>query len=226
MLIYRPSKPGVKVHLNSPIEPKWEYPLSKVKTEKMIHEKRGSIPTVILRIAGVYDDDCHSIPISQQIQRIYEKELESHLFSGDLSHGAAYVHMEDLINAIRLCVEKRKSLGTESVFIISESETLSYEQMQNQIGQLLYGRPWRTFSVPKWFAKIGAFLQNLIPFKKKSFIKPWMIDLADDHYEMDISDAEKGLGWQPEKSVQGTLPKMIERLKTDPAQFYRDNNLK
>ncbi|HSX11877.1 MAG TPA: NAD(P)-dependent oxidoreductase [Rhabdochlamydiaceae bacterium] len=225
MLIYKPSVPGKKIHLNSPIEPKWEYPLSKVKTEQMIHEKRGSIPTVILRIAGVYDDDCHSIPISQQIQRIYEKQLESHLFSGDLSHGAAYVHMHDLIDALALCVEKRKTLPKESVFIISEAETLSYKEMQNQIGQLLFGKPWKTWSVPKWFAKLGAWAQNLLPFKKKSFIKPWMIDIADDHYEMDISDAEKGLGWRPQRSVRGTLPKIIQRLKSDPAQFYRDNNL-
>ncbi len=226
MLIYEPSRPGVKIHLNSQINPKWEYPLSKVKTEKIIHEKRGNIPTVILRIAGVYDDDCHSIPISQQIQRIYEKQLESHLFSGNLSHGAAYVHMDDLISAIRLGVEKRKMLPPESVFIISESETLSYQEMQNQIGMHLYGKPWKTFSVPKWFAKLGAWIQNLLPFKKKSFIKPWMIDLADDHYEMDISDAEKALGWRPTHTVAETLPKMIQRLKSDPAQFYRDNILK
>ncbi len=226
MLIYKPTLPGRKIHLNSPIEPKWEYPLSKVKTEQLIHEKRGKISTVILRIAGVYDDDCHSIPISEQIQRIYEKQLEGHLFSGDLTHGAAYVHMDDLIAALKQCVDKRKLLPEETVFIISESETLSYQEMQNQIGQLLYGKPWKTWSVPKWFAKMGAWAQNLIPFKKKSFIKPWMIDLADDHYEMDISEAKKSLGWEPERSVKGTLPKIIQRLKNDPAQFYRDNNLR
>lgn len=226
MLIYAPSRPGVKIHLDSPIVPKWEYPLSKVKTEQMIHEKKGNIPTVILRIAGVYDDSCHSIPISQQISRIYEKQLESHLFSGDLSHGAAYVHMDDLISSIRLCVEKRKQLDPEAVFIVSEPETLSYDQMQKEIGILIYGKPWWTFSVPKWFAKIGASLQNLLPTKKKSFIKPWMIDLADDHYEMDISETQIKLGWRPSHSVKTTLPKMIEKLKKDPNQWYIDNGLR
>lgn len=226
MLIYEPSSPGVKIHLDSPIKPKWEYPRSKVETEKLIHEKRGEIHTVILRIAGVYDDDCHSIPISQQIQRIYEKQLESHLFSGDLSHGAAYVHMDDLINSIRLCVEKRKQLPEESVFIISEPETLSYGEMQRQIGMLTYGKPWKTLRVPKWFAKIGAFMMNLLPFGKKSFIKPWMIDLADDHYEMDISESIKGLGWRPTNTVEKTLPKMIDKLKSNPEQWYKINGLK
>jgi nucleoside-diphosphate-sugar epimerase len=225
MLIYAPSKPGVKIHLDSRIAPKWEYPLSKVKTEQMVHEKRGAVPSVMLRIAGVYDDLCHSIPISQQIQRIYEKQLESHLFAGELTHGAAYVHMDDLIEAIRLCVEKRAKLPQEAVFIISEPKTLSYLEMQRRIGELLFGAPWKTISVPKWFAKCGAFLQNLIPFKKKSFIKPWMIDLADDHYEMDISDAEKALGWHPKKSVGSTLPQMIQQLKNDPDKFYSNNNL-
>lgn len=213
MLIYKPSRPGVKIHLDSEIAPKWEYPRSKVETEKLIHEKKGKIPTVILRIAGVYDDECHSIPISQQIQRIYEKQLESHLFSGDLTHGAAYVHMQDLIQAIYLCVEKRGQLPREAVFIISEPFTLSYAEMQKQIGQLLYGKPWKTWRVPKWFAKIGAALMGLLPLGKKSFIKPWMIDLADDHYEMDISESIKGLSWRPSHTVEKTLPRMIEELK-------------
>jgi UDP-glucose 4-epimerase len=60
----------------------------------------------------------------------------------------------------------------------------------------------------------------------QSFIKPWMIDLADDHFEMDSSKAKKLLGWQPKHSLRETLPKMIKKLKDDPKAFYKVNKLK
>ncbi|MCI0382279.1 MAG: NAD(P)-dependent oxidoreductase [Chlamydiae bacterium] len=225
MLIHAPCEIGEKINEDSPIVPKWEYPRSKVETEKLMHEEHGSIPIVILRIAGVYDDECHSIPISQQIQRIYENQLESHVYPGNLDHGAAFIHMEDLLESILLTVEKRGELPPETTLIIGEPDTLSYGEMQKEIGRLIFHKDWKTFSVPKWFAKIGAWAQSLLPFGKKSFIKPWMIDLADDHYSLDISKAQNILGWQPMHSVRTVLPKMIEELKKDPKAWYAKNGL-
>jgi nucleoside-diphosphate-sugar epimerase len=52
-----------------------------------------------------------------------------------------------------------------------------------------------------------------------------MIDLADDHYELDISKAKKYLNWQPKRSVEQTLPIMIAELKKDPEHWYEINQL-
>lgn len=225
MLIHAPTLPGKPITEESPIAPTWDYPLSKVHTEELIHEERGSMPTVLFRIAGVYDNQCHSIPISHQIQRIYEKQLESHFFSGDIHHGAAFTHMDDVVDAIALAVEKRGELPPETPLLIGEPKTLSYDQLQRQISHLLYNRPIRTFRLPKWFAKFGAWVQCLIAFKKKPFIRPWMIDLADDHYEMDISKAKRLLGWTPKHTLEKTLPLMIDALKKDPEGWYKINQL-
>lgn len=226
MLVHAPCKPGHPITENSPVIPKWDYPLSKVHTEKAIHELRGKIPTVVLRIAGVYDDHCHSIPISHQIQRIYENQLEAHLFSGNIDHGASFLHMSDLIDAITLAVNKRKSLPPELTLLIGEPKTLSYQDLQCQISCLIRNKPIHTFRVPKLIAKVGAWVQGHIPFIPKPFIKPWMIDLADDHYELDISRAKKILGWAPKHNLEDTLPKMIAELKANPAAWYKANGLK
>ena len=170
---------------------------------------------VILRIAGVYDDECHSIPIAHQIQRIYEKQLESHLFAGNIHNGASFLHMDDLVEAILLCVEKQKELPPELILLLGEPVTLSYDTLQREISRLLFGKEIKTFSIPKWIAKIGSFIENHIPFGPKPFIKPWMIDFADDNYVLDISLAKKQLGWEPKRSLKETLPIMIESLKKD-----------
>ena len=226
MLVHAPTEPCCPISEDSPVVPKWDYPLSKVKTEALIHAERGKIPSVILRIAGVYTDRCDSIPISHQIQRIYEKSLESRLFAGNVCHGASFVHMDDLVDAIVAAVDRRKELPPETVLLIGEAETMSYDDLQRTISQILFNKTFTTISVPKWFAKIGSWLECHIPFREKPFIQPWMIDLADDHYELNIERAEKVLGWTPRHSIKETLPKMIAALKQDPARWYKANHLK
>src|SRR5680860_1349579 len=54
MLVHRAAEPGQLIDEDSPIEPRWAYPASKVKTEQVIRDGRGDIPAVLLRISGVY----------------------------------------------------------------------------------------------------------------------------------------------------------------------------
>lgn len=226
MLVHKPCQPGQTINEDWPLEPKWDYPLSKVHTEKLISEMRGNIPTVILRIAGVYDDHCHSVPISHQIQRIYEKQLESHLFSGDITHGSAFLHMDDLVEAIALAVDKRKILPPELTLLLGEPITLSYDELQRQISRLIYGKEITTYRVPKIVAIAGSWVQCHLPGLPAPFIKPWMIPLADDHYALDISRAKKFLGWEPKRTLSNTLPIMIDELKRDPSTWYQDQHLR
>lgn len=222
-LIYKPTEPGRKIHEDCPVEPNWNYPESKVDTEKLIREQRGNIHAVLLRMAGVYDGEGHSIPISHQIQRIYEKQFTSHFFSGDASHGNVFLHIDDLMDALEKTVEKRKSLPEEIAINIGEPETPSYEELQDKIGKLIHGEEdWETFEVPKPMAKAGAWSMDLFG---DPFIKPWMIDRADDHFELDVSRAKKLLDWEPKHSLMDSLPTMINVLKADPKDWYKKNKL-
>jgi nucleoside-diphosphate-sugar epimerase len=173
----------------------------------------------------VYDDRCHSIPLAQQIRRIYEKRLISRLFSGDVRHGVAFLHIEDMVTALMLAVERRKELPRVTTLLIGESETLSYDELQRTISRQLNGQEWNTFQIPKTLAKLGCRLQNLLP-GADPFLKPWMIDLSDDHYAFDISRARTLLGWEPRRSLRTSLPNIINELKLDPVGWYEDNHLR
>lgn len=223
MLVYKPCQPGQKIAEDWPLEPKWDYPESKVKTEKILHERHGDIPVVNLRIAGTYDEKGNSIPITNQIQRIYENRITSHFYPGDISHGNVFVHPEDVIDAIVMAVNKRKELPEDITINIGEPETLSYGSLQNMIGKAAHGKERPTKRIPKRLAKAGAWVQDLFG---DPFIKPWMVDLADDHYEVDITRARELLGWEPKHSLRDTIPKMVSFLKADPKRFYRENDLK
>jgi nucleoside-diphosphate-sugar epimerase len=226
MLVHKPCEPGRRIDEDWPLEPKWDYPQSKVKTEELLRARHGDIPLVLLRIAGVYDDSCHSIPLANQIQRINERWLTSHVYPGDASRGQAFLHLDDLLDAFGLLVERRGGLPRELTLLLGEPETLSFDELQRAFGRLIHGEDWETRQIPKAVAKTGAWLQDSLPLVEEPFIKPFMIDLADDHYALDVNRARLLLGWEPKHSLRETLPKMVEALKADPLGWYKANKLK
>lgn len=227
MLVHRPAAPGQFINEDWPVEPTWAYPESKVRTERLIHEERGEIPAVLLRIAGVYDDLCHSIPLANQIRRIYERQLTSRVYSGSTSHGQSFMHLDDLIDAIGLVVERRMALPPEVPLLLGEPEPLSYDELQHTFAWLIHGENWETVEVPQPLsplAKAGAWMMEKLP-GADPFIKPWMIERANDHYALDISRARTLLGWEPRRSLRQTIPRMIASLKADPVRWYEENDL-
>lgn len=226
MLVHTPSFPGRPIDEGSAIAPKWEYPKSKLAAENLIRAQHGRLRYAILRVAGVYDDECHLPALGQQIQRIYERRLTARLFPGDSSHGQAVVHMDDVVEVCARLVDKRSELPADSTLLIGEPETPSYAAVQRALGRLIQGEEWRTREIPKALAKAVAWLQEVaLPKAKEPFIKPWMIDLADDHYELDITRARMLLGWEPYHRLLTSLPRIVHSLRSGPAAFYKINKL-
>lgn len=227
MFVHRPGEPGEFLTEDWPLEPTWAYPESKVRTEQLIYEERGDICAVLLRISGVYDDRCHSIPLAHQIQRINERDLTSRFYSGPTAHGQAFLHMDDLVDAIERVVERRATLPPELALLLGEPEALSYDELQHTIARLIRGASKETIAIPSSLAplaKAGAWVLDHIP-GQEGFVKPWMIDRANDHYALDITRARTLLGWEPKRSLRETLPKMVAALKADPLGWYRENEL-
>lgn len=227
MLVHRSAKPGEFVNEDWSLESTWAYPESKVRTEQLIREERGAVLAVLLRISGVYDDLCHSIPLAHQIQRIYERQLTSRLYSGSTSHGQSFMHMDDLVDAIALIVERRAALPSELPLLLGEPEPLSYDELQHTIVRLIHGEDWETLEVPEPLAplaKAGAWMLEKLP-GADPFIRSWMIDRANDHYAIDITRARKLLDWYSKRTLRATISKMIEALKSDPLKWYEENDL-
>ena len=225
LLVYKSCKRGEEIKEDSPLKPEWEYPQSKVISEQILFEENDNVHLVIFRIAGCYDDYCNSIPIAQQIKRIQENQLQKHFFPGDIEAGSPFLHLDDLAEAFFSAVQKRNDLPHEVVMLLGESKTYSYDAFQRRLGKLILNKEFTTYPVPKWLAKAISWIENHIPFYPKPFIQPWMIDFADAHYDVDVSLAKKLLNWTPKRDVYETLPLMVEALKRNPEQWYKDHKL-
>ncbi|MGE0822068.1 MAG: NAD-dependent epimerase/dehydratase family protein [Candidatus Binatia bacterium] len=225
LLVMKPAEEDELLTETSDTQAEWEYPRSKLRAERVIREERGTFPVAILRLAGAYDEDCHSVPIAQQISRIYEKKLESYFFPGKKTHGQAFVHLDDLVEGFHKTVDHRQRLQPQELLLIAEPDVMSYAELQEQVGELIHGREWPTIRIPKVVAKIGAWAQEKVAGKEDSFIKPWMVDLADQHYPVEIQRARELLQWTPRYRLRDTLPEMIKRLQQNPRQWYETNKL-
>lgn len=234
MLVHQPAVPGKKIDETTPLAPGWAYPESKAETEAVIEQEHGNIPYTLLRLAGLYDDESAVPTLSQQIARIYEKDLKSHVYSGDLMTGQAFLHQEDMIDAFIRVIERRNELEQNGSILIGEDSVMSYQALQNRIGELLFGEAqWQTMVVPELIAKPGAWLQvkaepvvpDAIDQGEKPFIRPFMIELASDHYDLDIRKAKAQLGWAPKHKIYYGLEALTENLKKDPFSWYKRNGI-
>ncbi len=146
------------------------------------------------------------------MQRIYDRQFARRIYSGSTAHGQSFIHLDDLLDAL---------------ILLGESESLSYDELQHTFARLILGEDLQTLVVPAALAplaKAGAWVMDELP-GADPFLKPWMIDRADDHYALDITSARTLLGWEPKRSLRETPPKMVAALKADPAKFYQENKL-
>ena len=224
MLAHAPIKGGGLIDETSPLDTDLPYRESKVRTEQLIREKRGDIDAVFVRPAGVYDDEGHSAFLAQQVARIYEKRPSARVYPGDLDTGQPYLHLEDLLDGIERIVDRRSELPSEWPVLLGEDDVMSYGELQKSLGRLIHDEDWTTRTVPKGLAKTGAWVENEV-LGEETFIRPWMVDISDDHYELDLSNARERLDWTPQHRLRTALPRIVEGLKADPSAWYAENKL-
>lgn len=224
MLVHAPTRPGRPIDEASPLQPKTPYPQSKLDAEELLRQRHGDLPVVLLRPAGIYDEQCRAAFLAQQIANIHERLLVSRVYPGDPESGQPCLHVDDFADAVARLIERRRELPAELPLLLGEPETMSYDELQSTIGRLLHGEDWETQQIPKVLAKVGQWLQEDV-LDHDPFVQPWMIDQASDHYELDIGSARELLGWEPKHSLRQTLPAMIGNLRDDPPAWYAANKL-
>ncbi|WED42062.1 vitamin K epoxide reductase family protein [Legionella cardiaca] len=233
ILVHKPCPLGETIHEDYPLKPKWAYPKSKAKAEETIASYHGKVPYLILRLAGLYDDVTCVPTLANQIARVYERDMKSHLYAGNVKAGQSFIHQKDLIKVFKKALLYRNKLAEEEIIIAGEPKTISYEKLQHQITQLIHSEKSTLYTVPSPIAKAGAWVEQhaepLIPDDfdqgEKPFIRSFMVDLASDHYALDVSKAKKILHWEPKHTIEETLPKIIEALKADPENWYEKNGI-
>ncbi|MGB3927504.1 MAG: NAD(P)-dependent oxidoreductase [Sphingobium sp.] len=215
MLVHEPGRSGERIDESRPIAPGWAYPKSKAEAERAISETRGEIPVVFLRLAGLYDERTSVPTFANQIARIYERDFQSYLYSGDTDAGQTMIHRDDMIDAFVRAIDRRAKFTGETEILVGEPDAIGYDDLQDRLGRLIHGEDgWTTMRLPSAVAGVGAWVQDkaepLVPDAidagERPFIRPFMTGMASDHYALDISRARVLLGWEPRHKLCRRTP--------------------
>ncbi|WP_374672670.1 NAD-dependent epimerase/dehydratase family protein [Acidovorax temperans] len=234
MLVHAPCRPGERITEDHPIGPRWAYPRSKAAAESVVHQAHGNIPYVNLRLAGVYDEQSLVPTMAQQFARIYERDLQGHFYSGSSLVGQAMLHRDDMLDAFRRTIDRRSALPRASSILVGEEDAIGYGALQDQLGKLLHGVDnWTTLQVPKTLAAAGLWAQarlepvipDILDKGQAPFVRPFMAEMADDHYALNTRRARDLLGWEPRHNFKDALPALVKSLQNDPPGWYQRNDV-
>lgn len=208
MACLEPLPPGMLLNNESPSVARWEYPKFKRDSEEILRSVLKCERYVELVLAAVYSEFCELVPLYKFLSAHRNLSLHRWFYPGNADRGLTYIHVDDVAAAFKAQLE---TLSTTRRLLIGEYEPTTYRTIAQIMDLELYGFVIPKLKVPKWFAKLGAFVLSKI--FKRSFYQPWMIDLADEHYCFDLQAAKDQLSWQPTQLLARTLPSMVKKMK-------------
>jgi dihydroflavonol-4-reductase len=220
MAALKPGEPGVPLTPHSPSLGAWEYPASKIRSEAILNAFSGPQAVVQLVLAAVYSEWCELVPLHQLIELVATRPIERTFYPAASDRGFTYLHVEEAAEAILLalthCTRGRHRL------LIGEARPVTYRQIRSQtLSAVGVPSAWPLLRVPRWFARWGALVIALIDRlrKRERFLKPWMMAFAGEHFEFDLTQTQRSLGWVPRRWLLNELPTILGNRSAHFAQW-------
>lgn len=180
------------------------YGESKVAAEEVVRE--SGLPFVILRPCVIYGID-FTEGFSQIISRIKTKRMK---LIGDGSNKIAFVHVDDVVQAILLALEKKEALGED--FIIA-GEPVTQTQAFDAVADIL-GVPRVKKHISKKLAYFIVWLKNLkarLTKQKPELTKQNIATICENRF-FDCSKAKRLLGFKPKVTFEDGMSEVVSAL--------------
>jgi nucleoside-diphosphate-sugar epimerase len=138
------------------------------------------------------------------------------------------VYLTSILKIFEKTILKAKEIVTGSIFILSEENHVSNNDLYSLIFHEIHGKQLNLIHLPKWLVWFYVYAINKICLflGKNYFFKPWMVDVADKRYQFNIEKAKKALEWQPRFQLEQYMKVIIKNLKTDTHKWFAINNIK
>jgi len=226
MAALAPTEPGEKLGPESPRSGAWAYTAHKVRCEQILETADIPHPRGELVLAGVYSDWCELVPLYQHIERIRRSSVERLFYPGPVDRGFPYLHVDDAAEAFESAVRLLRGRAGVHRYMVGEDVPIPYRDIQQTASQVLHGRDFEVLRVPKFLARQGArVMQGLASARgDRSFIKPWMIEYAGEHFELDTTKTSAELDWRPRHDMRDELPQIVARARDKPDEWLARND--
>lgn len=213
-----PPPPGRRLTERTAPEAVVAYSRAKAIGEKLLARYSLRVPTVALRIGGVFSDWCELPPLYSLMRLWTQPGLVGRLIPGRGLSGFPFIHRRELVACVRRILARHQHLKRCETLFAAPAGYTSHNDLFPVIRQSCekhwHGGP---IYIPTSAARWILFLKNSakLLFNRKRYERRWMIDYVDRPLAVDTAYTRRHLQWQPEPEagILERLPQMVERLK-------------
>jgi nucleoside-diphosphate-sugar epimerase len=220
--------PGSALTEASPPDGEHVYARTKKVGEEMLREYADAFPSTIVRFAALFSDWCEYPPLFMFLSTWLSPAWNRSLLGGQGESAIPYLHVKDVVAALRLVLEKRPGeLEPGEVLIASPDGCTSHRELFAEATRDYEGAARRPILMPRPLCRPGMWARTLagralgdLPFER-----PWMADYIDLKMTIDARRTRARLGFAPRPRLEilRRLPFLIENLKTDPLEWNLRN---
>jgi len=219
--------PGQSVNENSPLDADFPYAAAKRRCEEMLRAFSPSMPCVSIRLAAVYSDWCEYPPLYMLLNNWLSSSWLSRIIPGRGEMAIPYIHIQCVIDAIILLMERSHRLPQYDTYVVSPYSTGSLRELFELSTRLYSGKPKQPIYIPKILSIPGVHLRNHWGrlTGRRPFERPWMLKYVDLKLTADSGYTREALGWRPraELDLIHRMPILIENRRGDPVEWRRKN---
>ena len=196
--------------------------------EKLLARHAGRLPSVVLRIGGVFSDWCELPPLCSLVKQWKQPGILGRLMPGRGESGFPFIHRKDLVSAVRRIVEIEERLEKYQVLFASPDTHTSYRQLfsavRSYVPNATFGPP---INVPAFFIspilrvkKFAAWLRGV-----QTYERAWMLKFLDKPLRTDSSYSRAMLAWKPseEYRIEKRIPVLMEHAIRNAKRWEERN---
>ena len=231
MVAMLPPPHGQRLSERTPTAGFIPYGRSKSLGERMIREASDYLPSIVLRIGGVFSDWCELPPLYSLIRLWTGRSALSRLMVGHGTSGIPYLHRDDLVRLVRCCIDRHRHLASHEVFLASQHGVVLHNDLFPLIRQArAKGKSASPVFISSASAELLLGLQLALGFvtRKVPYERPWMLRYVDCPWVADTTYTRTTLTWDctDGMEIRDRLPKILERRIKDPATWERRNRVR
>jgi len=193
----RPPPLGEVLTERSPTIDYIPYGRSKSIGEDMVRHASNKLPSIILRIGGVFSDWCELPPLYSLIKLWAGRSLLSRLIVGHGHTGFPYIHRNDVVQFVRNCIERHEAIANYEVLFASDHGSVNHTDLFPFIhGASTERSEASPIFISPAIAQFGIILKLILGFvtQKFPYERPWMLRYVDYPWIVDTTYTQQKLG--------------------------------
>jgi nucleoside-diphosphate-sugar epimerase len=193
----RPPPLGKVLTERSPTTDCIPYGKSKSIGEDMVRHASNKLPSIILRIGGVFSDWCELPPLYSLIKLWAGRSPLSRIIVGHGKTGFPYIHRNDVVQFVRNCIERNEVIANHEVLFASDHGSVNHMDLFPIIhGASTDKSEAGPIFISPAIAQFGLFLKLILGHvtRKLPYERPWMLQYIDHPWIVDTTYTQEKLG--------------------------------